>query len=156
MILNDVHQGIHKHKKRKRIGRGPGSGHGKTSGRGHKGYFSRAGSSRRTGFEGGQMPMARRIAKRGFNNKQFADDVVIVNLSTLEAKFENGETVNRETLAEKRVIKGRYDVLKVLGKGKLTKKLTVEAERFSASAKEAISAAGGTVKELTSESKPSE
>ena len=153
MILNDVHQGIHKHKTRKRIGRGPGSGHGKTSGRGHKGYYSRAGSSRRTGFEGGQMPMARRIAKRGFNNRQFADEVVIVNLSALEANFENGDTVNRETLAQKRVIKGRYDVLKVLGKGKLTKKLTVEAERFSASAKEAITAAGGTAKEVSQESK---
>jgi len=153
MILNDVHQGIHKHKPRKRIGRGPGSGHGKTSGRGHKGYYSRAGSSRRTGFEGGQMPMARRIAKRGFNNRQFADEVVIVNLSALEANFENGDTVNRETLAQKRVIKGRYDVLKVLGKGKLTKKLTVEAERFSASAKEAITAAGGTAKEVSQESK---
>ena len=151
MILNDVHQGIKKNKPRKRIGRGPGSGHGKTSGRGHKGFYSRSGSSRRRGFEGGQMPMARRIAKRGFNNRQFADEVVIVNLSALEANFENGETVNRETLAEKRVIKGRYDVLKVLGKGKLTKKLTVEADRFSASAKEAISAAGGKVTELTGE-----
>ncbi len=148
MIINDVHQDINKHKKRKRIGRGPGSGHGKTSGRGHKGYFSRAGSSRRTGFEGGQMPMARRIAKRGFNNRQFADEVVIVNLSTLEKHYENGETVNRETLAEKRILKGRYDVLKVLGKGELTKKLTVEAERFSASAKEAITKAGGTATEV--------
>ncbi len=156
MILNDVHQGINKNKNRKRIGRGPGSGHGKTSGRGHKGFYSRSGSSRRTGFEGGQMPMARRIAKRGFNNRQFADEVVIVNLSALEANFENGETVNRETLAEKRVIKGRYDVLKVLGKGKLTKKLTVEANRFSASAKDAIAKAGGTAKELVTEPQKSD
>lgn len=156
MILNDVHQGIQKRKSRKRIGRGPGSGHGKTSGRGHKGFYSRAGSSRRTGFEGGQMPMARRIAKRGFNNRQFADEVVIVNLSALENNFENGETVNRETLAEKRVIKGRYDVLKVLGNGKLTKKLTVEANRFSASAKEAITAAGGTATEVADEPKAAE
>ncbi len=151
MILNDVHQGIQKRKPRKRLGRGPGSGHGKTAGRGHKGYFSRSGSRRRTGFEGGQMPVARRIAKRGFNNRQFAEEVVIVNLSTLEANFENGETVNRETLAEKRILKGRYDVLKVLGKGKLTKKLTIEADRFSASAKEAIAAAGGTAKEIVKE-----
>lgn len=155
MNLNDVHQGIHKHKPRKRIGRGSGSGHGKTSGRGHKGYFSRAGSSRRQGFEGGQMPMARRIAKRGFNNRRFADDVAIVNLSTLETNFEDGETVNRKTLAEKRVIKRRYDVLKVLGKGNLTKKLTVEAERFSASAKEAITSAGGTATEISQDSKQS-
>ena len=148
MIINDVHQDVQKRKSRKRVGRGPGSGHGKTAGRGHKGFYSRSGAKRRTGFEGGQMPMARRIAKRGFNNRQFADEVVIVNLSTLENNFENGETVNRETLAEKRVIKGRYDVLKVLGKGKLTKKLTVEANRFSASARDAIAAAGGSVKEI--------
>ncbi len=151
MIINDVHQGIKKNKPRKRIGRGIGSGHGKTAGRGHKGYYSRAGASRRTGFEGGQMPMARRIAKRGFNNRQFADEVVIVNLSTLEQNFENGETVNRATLAEKRILKGRYDVLKVLGKGKLTKKLTVEADRFSKSAKEAIASAGGTATEVVQE-----
>jgi large subunit ribosomal protein L15 len=102
------------------------------------------------------MPMARRIAKRGFSNAKFAPEVVIVNLSALEANFENGETVNRETLAEKRVIKGRYDVLKVLGKGKLTKKLTVEANRFSASAKDAIAKAGGKVTELVAETEPSE
>lgn len=156
MILNDVHQGIKKNKPRKRIGRGPGTGHGKTSGRGHKGFYSRSGSSSRRGFEGGQMPMARRIAKRGFNNRQFAEEVVIVNLSTLEANFENGETVNRETLAEKRVIKGRYDVLKVLGKGKLTKKLTVEADRFSASARDAIANAGGKVTELAQETAPAD
>lgn len=156
MILNDVHQGIKKNKPRKRVGRGPGSGHGKTAGRGHKGFYSRSGSSRRRSFEGGQMPMARRIAKRGFSNAKFAEEVVIVNLSALEANFESGETVNRETLAEKRVIKGRYDVLKVLGKGKLTKKLTVEANRFSASAKDAIAKAGGKVTELAAESQPSE
>jgi large subunit ribosomal protein L15 len=156
MILNDVHQGIQKRKSRKRVGRGPGSGHGKTSGRGHKGFYSRSGSSRRAGFEGGQMPLARRIAKRGFNNRQFADEVVIVNLSALEHHFENGETVNRETLAEKRVIKGRYDVLKVLGKGQLTKQLTVEANRFSASAKEAIIAAGGIASEVAKETQTSD
>lgn len=156
MILNDVHQGIKKNKPRKRVGRGPGSGHGKTAGRGHKGFYSRSGSSRRRSFEGGQMPMARRIAKRGFSNAKFAEEVVIVNLSALEANFENGETVNRETLAEKRVIKGRYDVLKVLGKGKLTKKLTVEANRFSASAKDAIAKAGGKATELATETQPSD
>ena len=78
MILNDVHEGIQKRKPRKRIGRGPGSGHGKTSGRGHKGFYSRSGSSRRRGFEGGQMPLFRRVAKRGFNNAAFADTVVMM------------------------------------------------------------------------------
>ena len=81
MILDDVHRGIKKTKKRKRIGRGPGSGHGKTAGRGHKGYYSRSGSSRRVGFEGGQMPIFRIVAKRGFNNRAFAPKVAIVNIA---------------------------------------------------------------------------
>ena len=87
MILDDVHRGIRKRKKRKRIGRGPGSGHGKTAGRGHKGYGSRAGASKRLGYEGGQMPLARRIAKHGFNNKRFATKVAIVNVAALERVF---------------------------------------------------------------------
>lgn len=143
MIIDDVHRGITKNKKRKRVGRGPGSGHGKTSTRGHKGYFSRAGSSRRANFEGGQTPLARRVAKRGFSNARFAKKVVIVNLSTLEERYEAGETVSPETLAEKRILSGRYDILKVLGDGELTKSLTVVAHRFSKSAAEAISKAGG-------------
>ena len=145
MILNDVHQGIQKYKKRKRIGRGPGSGHGKTSGRGHKGYYSRAGSSRRISFEGGQMPLARRIAKRGFSNKAFAAVVAIVGLDTLEKYFEAGDTVNPETLKEKGIVKGRYDQIKVLANGELTKKLTVQVHRVSKSAEESITSAGGTV-----------
>jgi large subunit ribosomal protein L15 len=145
MIIDDVHRGITKHKKRKRIGRGPGSGHGKTSGRGHKGFGSRAGSSRRAGFEGGQTPLARRIAKRGFSNARFAKKVAIVNLSTLELRFEAGEVVSPETLDAKGIVKGRYDVLKVLGDGELTKALTVSAHRLSKSAEEAITKAGGTI-----------
>ena len=148
MILDDVHRGIQKRKKRKRIGRGPGSGHGKTSGRGHKGYHSRAGSSRRRGFEGGQMPLARRIAKRGFNNRQFASVVLIVNVSTLEKSFEAGEEVTPESLLEKGLAKGRWDALKILGNGNLTKKLNVRAHRFSKSAEEKINAAGGTVERI--------
>ncbi|GAB4147922.1 MAG: 50S ribosomal protein L15 [Planctomycetaceae bacterium] len=149
MILDDVHRGIHKRKKRKRIGRGPGSGHGKTSGRGHKGYYSRAGSSRRVGFEGGQMPLARRIAKRGFNNKQFATVVKILNLSTLEQAFESGDEVTPESLQAKGLVKGRFDVIKVLGDGELTKKLSVRVHRFSKSAEEKIAAAGGTAETLS-------
>lgn len=149
MIIDDVHRGIQKRRKRKRIGRGPGSGHGKTSGRGHKGYFSRAGSSRRTAFEGGQMPLARRIAKRGFNNKKFADKVYVVNLSLLEKIFESGATVDPQVLARKGVAKGKFDLIKVLGNGELTKPLTVKAHRFSKSAEEKIQAAGGTAEKIT-------
>lgn len=149
MILDDVHRGINKRRKRKRIGRGPGSGHGKTSGRGHKGYFSRSGAVRRRGFAGGQMPLARIIAKRGFNNNQFADKVLAINVSKLEAGFENGDTVNPDTLAARGFAKGSYDVIKVLGNGDLTKKLTVQAHRFSKSAQEKIQQAGGSVELLT-------
>ena len=150
MILDDVHRGIQKRRKRKRIGRGPGSGHGKTSGRGHNGYFSRSGSSKRVGFEGGQMPLARRIAKRGFSNKRFAPKVAIINLSTLEKAFQTGDVVNPETLIEKGLVKGRFDLIKILGNGDLTKKLTVSAHRFSKAAEEQITAQGGTVERIMS------
>lgn len=143
MILNDVHVGIQKNKKRKRIGRGTGSGHGKTAGRGHKGFFSRAGSSRRTGFEGGQMPLFRRVAKRGFSNAAFAAEVVIVNVSQLEAAFEAGTEVTPELLVSRGMIPSRFDELKVLGDGDLTKSLNVSAHRFSASAEQKLAAAGG-------------
>lgn len=149
MILNDVHVGVQTNKSRKRLGRGLGSGHGKTCGRGHKGYFSRSGSKRRKGFEGGQTPLARRIAKRGFSNAPFEKDVVIVNISRLEAVFDVGDVVSPETLKDKGVIRGRHDVLKVLGNGKLTKKLVVKAHRFSKSAAEQIAAAGGTAEQIT-------
>ena len=148
MILDDVHRGIQKRRKRKRIGRGPGSGHGKTSGRGHNGYFSRSGSSKRVGFEGGQMPLARRIAKRGFSNKRFAPKVAIINLSALQKAFQTGDVVNPETLIEKGLVKGRFDLIKILGNGDLTKKLTVSAHRFSKAAEEQITAQGGTVERI--------
>jgi len=143
MILNDVHTGIQKRRKRRRVGRGTGSGRGKTCGRGHKGYFSRSGSRRRKGFEGGQMPLFRRVAKRGFNNRAFADNVVIVNTGQLDRLFEDGAEVSAATLVARGIIPSRFDVLKVLGDGRLTKKLTVRAHRFSQSAEAAIIAAGG-------------
>lgn len=148
MILDDVHRGIKKNKKRKRVGRGNGSGLGKTSGRGHNGYGSRSGSSRRLSFEGGQMPLARRIAKRGFNNKEFADVVLIINISTLEKAYDDGSVVSLENLVEKGLAKGRFDAIKILGNGQLTKKLTVSAHRFSKSAEDKITAAGGTVERI--------
>ncbi len=150
MIIDDVHRGIKKNKKRKRVGRGPGSGHGKTSTRGHNGYGSRAGSSRRTSFEGGQTPLALRVAKRGFNNKQFARKVTVVNVSSLEQAFENGDTITPEVLAEKGLAKGRFDQVKILGNGDLSKKLTVSAHLFSQSAESKIQAAGGTISRILS------
>ena len=124
-----------------RKGRGYGSGNGKTGGRGHKGQHARSGGGTRIGFEGGQMPTARRIPKRGFNNI-FAKRLESVNISVLE-KFEDGAVINAETLlAEGILSKCEYGV-KILGNGELTKKLTVQASAFSASAKEKIEAAGG-------------
>jgi len=144
MNLCDINSGIQKHRKRKRVGRGTGSGHGKTCGRGHKGQGSRAGFSMKPTFEGGQMPLVRRIPKRGFNN-QWALKVVTVNVSDLDAVFEAGAEVNPETLREKNLAKEKYDVLKILGDGELTKKLTVKAHRFSKSALAKIEKAGGEV-----------
>ena len=148
MILDDVHRGIKKRPNRKRIGRGPGSGQGKTAGKGHKGYYSRSGSPRRLGYEGGQMPLARRIAKRGFNNAQFADNVVAINISVLQRAFESGDAVNPETLAKKGILKKRYDIVKILGNGELKKKLKVSAHRFSKSAEEKIIAKGGSIERI--------
>lgn len=142
MILNDVHRGIIKNKKRKRIGRGPGSGHGKTAGRGHKGAGSRAGSSPHRMFAGGQTALWQRIPKRGFNNK-WAKEVVVVNLGQIDAAFDAGDEVTIEALSAKNIAKGRFDELKVLGDGELTKKLKISAHRFSKSAVEKIEKAGG-------------
>ncbi len=142
MNLNDVHRGIHKNKSRKRIGRGPGSGHGKTSCRGHKGQGSRSGYSSSPVFEGGQMPLVRRVPKRGFNNR-WAETVAIVNLDVLERNFEGGEEVSAETLRSKSLVKGSYDLLKVLGNGELTKNLKITAHQFSRTALEKIEKAGG-------------
>lgn len=125
----------------KRIGRGHGSGHGKTAGKGHKGQWARSGGGVRPGFEGGQMPLARRIPKRGFNNI-FAKVYQTVNVSDLEV-FNDGITVDAELLKAQGIIKKELDGIKVLGDGELTKNLTVKAAAFSASAKEKIEKAGG-------------
>ena len=132
-------------RRRKRIGRGPGSGHGKTSGKGHKGQKSRAGGGVRPGFEGGQMPLYRRIARRGFSNYPFKVEYIGVNLSILERSYADGETVSLDTLREKRVVKKRAEYVKILGEGELTKKLTIQGLKVSKGAQEKISAAGGTV-----------
>jgi len=129
----------------KRLGKGESSGLGKTSGKGHKGQKARSGSGVRVGFEGGQMPLHRKLPKKGFNNKRFADKVVIVTLYQLEKKFDDGATVNEQSLRESGLIKGEFDQVKVLGNGEITKKLTVDVDALSASAKEKIEKAGGSI-----------
>ncbi len=142
MKLNELSLVEGSKKKAKRIGRGHGSGWGKTAGKGQKGQKARSGGSIRPGFEGGQMPLQRRIPKRGFNNI-FAKNVVAINLSTLNRKFNDGDTVDAQALVDSGVVKGSFDAIKVLGNGKLDKKLTVKVSAFSESAKAAIEAAGG-------------
>jgi large subunit ribosomal protein L15 len=129
-----------------RKGRGPGSGNGKTAGKGHKGQNARSGGGVRPGFEGGQLPLYRKLPKRGFKNR-FAVNYAIVNVSELNV-FENGAVVDVEALLEKRIIRKTLDGLKVLGNGDLTKNLTVKAAVFSATAKEKITAAGGQAEEV--------
>ncbi len=129
-------------KKAWRKGRGHGSGNGKTAGRGHKGQNARTGGGVRPGFEGGQIPLYRRLPKRGFTNDMFKKEYAIINVEALD-KFNDGETVSIETLVEQGIVKKELCGLKVLGRGEITKKLTVKATIFSAGAKEKIEAAGG-------------
>ena len=130
-------------KARKRVGRGPGSGTGKTSGKGHKGQNARSGGGVRPGFEGGQLPLFRRLSKRGFNNYNFRTVYATVNVGDLE-RFEEGTTVTKELLIEVGLVKKELDGIKVLGNGELTKKLTVKADKFSSTAKTKIENVGGT------------
>ncbi len=141
MKLHELSPNAGSNKERKRIGRGHGSGQGKTAGKGHKGQKARSGGGVRPGFEGGQMPLTQRIPKRGFNNI-FADKVIALNVSDLE-RFNDGITVDAEILKAAGLVKGKYDSIKILGNGELTKNLTVKANAFSASAKEKIEKAGG-------------
>ena len=143
MKLHELAPAAGSTKTRKRIGRGPASGQGKTAGKGHKGQKARAGRGPRIGFEGGQMPLQRRVPKRGFNNI-FRKEYAIVNLFTLEELFEAGAVVDYAALAQAGLLKKPLNGLKVLGEGELTKKMTVKAAKFSATAKAAIEAAGGT------------
>lgn len=129
-------------KARKRVGRGPASGWGKTAGKGHKGQKARSGKGVRAGFEGGQMPLQRRVPKRGFNNI-FAKRIAITNVSRLEKAFDDGDSVTVDALVEKGLIKKTLDGVKILGQGELTKKLVVQANAFSENAITKIEAAGG-------------
>lgn len=148
MILSDVHEGVYTGHQPKRVGRGCGSGHGKTSGRGHKGQKSRKSVKRRPGFQGGQKQLFRLVAKRGFNNTAHALKVVEVNVDELQTKFSAGDTVCPQSLSDKGIVKQKFDAIKILGDGELTHKLTVKAHRFSRSAEEKIRAAGGSVEVL--------
>lgn len=144
--LNDLRSSKAAHKRKKVLGRGSGSGHGKTSGRGHKGQLSRTGKGKRPGFEGGQMPLIRRIPKRGFNNR-FKKEYQIINIEQLN-KFKDNSSVGLEEFIDKGVIKKLHVPVKILGYGKLEKSITVKAHKFSKNAIKAIEGSGGKVELL--------
>ena len=131
--------------RRKRLGIGESSGKGKTSGKGHKGQKARSGGSIRLGFEGGQMPIYRRLPKRGFNNKQFKTFYGVVNLDALEKHFKAGDTINEASLRKLGLVNGNFDGVKILGRGEVSKSFTVEVDEVSAAAREKIEKAGGKV-----------
>lgn len=144
MKLNNLKVNEGARKVSKRVGRGTSSGMGKTSGKGHKGQKARSGYSRKAGFEGGQLPLYRRLPKRGFSNAEFKVEYAVINLSDLN-KFDEGTVVTPELLKETGIVKNQLSGIKILGNGVLEKKLTVKAHKFSMTAKEKIEAAGGKV-----------
>lgn len=148
MMIHEITEQVGRHKARKRIGRGRGSGHGKTSGRGQKGATSRSGWSFHASYEGGQRQFAQKMPKRGFSNVQFATEYHVVNLKALEARCDNGSDVDLAALVKLGLVRDTKLPLKVLGEGDLTKKLNVTAAKFSASAKDKIEKAGGSVNEV--------
>ena len=143
MDLSNLKPAAGAKKTKKRVGRGPRSGSGKTAGRGHKGAQSRSGYSYKRGFEGGQIPLHRRVPKRGFNHTAFRIEYAVVNLDQLESVFDAGATVNADTLREAGLVRGKQSRIKVLARGELTKALTVHAHKFSGKAAEKLAAAGG-------------
>jgi large subunit ribosomal protein L15 len=154
MDLNAVHSGIVKRKAKKRVGRGIGSGHGKTASRGHKGQYSSAGAKLFSSlFEGGQMPLFRRSPKRGFSNATWRKFYLVVNVGDLNI-FQDGDTVDQESLKKAGLAKGAADGVRILGNGELTRKLTVKADHFSKSAREKIAAKGGTCEVIPPPKKP--
>ena len=147
MKLHELYPAAGATKEVKRIGRGHGSGHGKTAGKGHKGQWARSGGGVRPGFEGGQTSLARRMPKRGFNNI-FATEYTVVNVADLEARFENGAVIDTEALIEAGLVTKVLDGVKILGNGEVTKNFTVKAAKFSESAKAKIESAGGKAEVL--------
>jgi large subunit ribosomal protein L15 len=155
MDLSTVHQGVHKHRKKKRVGRGPGSGHGKTASRGSKGQWASAGAKKPTTlFEGGQMQLFRRIPKRGFSHATWDRTFLVVNVGAIDARFNAGDTVDQESLKKVGLAKGPADGVRILGTGELTKSLTFRAHHFSKSAREKITASGGTLEVIPPPKKP--
>lgn len=155
MDLSKIHHGVHKRTPKKRVGRGPGSGHGKTSSRGAKGQWASAGAKKpRFSFEGGQMPLFRRIPKRGFSHETWDKKYHVVNVGDLDKAFKDGDTVDADALAKAGLAKGPADGVRVLGQGEVTKKLTVKANHFSKSADEKIKAKGGTTELIAAPKKP--
>lgn len=155
MDLSTVHQGITKRPRKKRVGRGPGSGHGKTASRGSKGQYASAGAKKPAfTFEGGQMPLFRRIPKRGFSHETWDKKFHVVNVGDLDKAFKDGDTVNAESLRSAGLAKGPADGVRILGEGELSKKLTVKAHHFSKSADEKIKAKGGTTEVILPPKKP--
>ena len=151
MQINDLKPARGSNKERKRLGRGTGSGLGTSAGRGTKGQNARKSGQVRPGFEGGQMPLVRRIPKRGFNNARFATVLEAVNLGMITDRFEEGEVVNAESLKARGLIRGNKDGVKVLGDGEITKKLVFEVDKLSKSAAEKIEKVGGTIKSMGAE-----
>jgi large subunit ribosomal protein L15 len=155
MDLSTVHHGIHKLRRKKRVGRGPGSGHGKTSTRGSKGQWASAGAKKPTAlFEGGQMQLFRRIPKRGFSHATWSKHFLVVNVGDLNEHFEDGATIDRDALRQAGLANGPAEGIRVLGQGEVTKKLIVKAHHFSKSAAEKIAAKGGTTETIPPPKKP--
>ncbi len=155
MDLTTVHIGVNKHQKKKRVGRGVGSGHGKTASRGHKGQWASAGAKKPTQlFEGGQMQLFRRLPKRGFSHATWDKYYHIVNVGDLDLHFQDGDVVDAEALKKVGLAKGPADGVRILGGGELTKKLTVKAHHFSKSAAEKIVAKGGTAEVIPGPKRP--
>ena len=148
MNLSDLAPARGATRKRKRLGRGPGSGQGKTAGRGHKGRGARAGGNTPPGYEGGQMPLQRRLPKRGFRNP-FKQEFSVVNLGALETRFDAGAVIDAEALQARGMVRNLKQPIKILGGGSLTKALTVKAHKFSAAAMQRLQAAGGTAEIVT-------
>jgi large subunit ribosomal protein L15 len=146
MMIHEITPDAGRHKRRKRVGRGPGSGHGKTCGRGHNGAGSRSGYKRRPGYEGGQVPLYVRFPKRGFSNARFKTHYALVNVQAIADRFDDGAEVNPDLLVKVGLIRSTVLPVKVLGDGELTKKLQITAAAFSESAKQKIESAGGSAK----------
>lgn len=155
MDLTTVHQGVHLRKRKKRVGRGIGSGHGKTASRGSKGQWASAGANMPTpAFEGGQMPLFRRIPKRGFSHRTWEKDYLVVNVGDLDKVFSDGDTVDRSALKRAGLAKGPADGVRILGAGELTKQLVIKAHHFSKSATEKITAKGGKAEVIPPPKRP--